>query len=98
MSFLQQLVGQYMIDSGEKIISGNCGLCDAELQDLASSIMHVELKKAEAAKFLNISPRTFDRKISVGEIPEGVHEMHHKELIWYKDELLPYLCKTKESL
>lgn len=86
-----------MIDAGNKIKNGECGLNDSELQNLASSVMHIEMKKSEAAEFLHMSPRTFDRKISTGELPEGIHEIHHKELIWYKDELLPYLCSIKEQ-
>ena len=91
---IKEIIADHLIDSGYKIKNGECGMNDEELQSLASSLMHIEMKKSEAAEFLGISPRTFDRRVSAGEIPQGVHEIHHKELIWYKDEL----CKIKESL
>ena len=41
------------------------------------------MNKQEAADYLNMSTRTFDRYIERGELPQGVHVRGSKNLIWY---------------
>ena len=50
--------------------------------------MHVKVNKTQAAEFLHISSRTFDRKICNGELPIGKKDIGSNQLYWYKDELL----------
>jgi excisionase family DNA binding protein len=50
--------------------------------------MHEEMNKQQAADYLNISTRTFDRYIESGKLPQGIHVRGSKNLIWYKDELI----------
>lgn len=88
---LKEIVGEYLIKSGEDIKSGTCHLKDDEIQYLAQHLMHKELNKTEAADLLNLSVRNFDRKINAGELPKGQHEQGNKQLIWYEDELLKYI-------
>lgn len=85
---LKKIIAQYLRDSAEKIEKDSCGMTDAEINQLAQQIMHQEMNKTEAAEFLNMSIRNFDRKIENGEIPPGQHIRGSKSLIWYKDELI----------
>ena len=85
---LKSIVAQYLREAADKIENGSCSLNDTEIKYLVSHIMHEEMNKQEAADYLNISTRTFDRYIEKGELPQGVHVRGSKNLIWYKDELL----------
>lgn len=46
------------------------------------------MNKQQAADYLNISTRTFDRYIESGKLPQSIHVRGSKNLIWYKDELI----------
>lgn len=85
---LKNIVGDYLIESGQNIKNNTCGLSEEEIAQLASSIIHKELNKTEAAELLNISTRTFDRKVANGELPQGVSVRGQNTKIWYEDELL----------
>lgn len=85
---LKVIVADYLRKSADAIETNTCGMSNEEILQLASSIMHQELNKNEAAEFLNMSTRTFDRRVESGELPKGVHQSGSKQLIWYKDELL----------
>ena len=74
--------------AADKIENGSCNLNDTKIKYLVSHIMHEEMNKQEAADYLNMSTRTFDRYIEKGELPQGVHVRCSKNLIWYKDELI----------
>lgn len=85
---IQKIVGQYLIDAGQKILDGTCSMSQEEINHLASTIIHKELNKTEAAELLNMSVRNFDRHIEKGDIPAGQTKRGSKQLIWYEDELL----------
>lgn len=88
---LKKIIAQYLRESADKIETNSCGLSNAEITQLAQQIMHQEMNKSEAAEFLNMSTRTFDRKIESGQLPKGVHNLGSKQKIWYKDELVENL-------
>ena len=85
---LKSIVAQYLREAADKIENGSCSLNDTEIKYLVSHIMHEEMNKQEAADYLNMSTRTFDRYIEKSELPQGVHVRGSKNLIWYKDELV----------
>lgn len=85
---LKSIVAQYLREAADKIENGSCSLNDTEIKYLVSHIMHEEMNKQEAADYLNMSTRTFDRYIEKDELPQGVHVRGSKNLIWYKDELV----------
>lgn len=85
---LRNIVSEYLRDAADNIQNNSCGLTEEEIQDLIKQLMHIELNKTEAAEYLGMSTRTFDRKIENGELPIGKHIRGSKNLIWYKDELI----------
>lgn len=85
---LKLIVSQYLREAADKIENGSCSLTDSEIKHLLGHIMHEEMNKQQAADYLNISTRTFDRYIESGKLPQGVHVRGSKNLIWYKDELI----------
>lgn len=85
---LRNIVSEYLRDAADNIQNNSCGLTEEEIQDLIKQLMHIELNKTEAAEYLGMSTRTFDRKIENGELPVGQHVRGSKNLIWYKDELI----------
>jgi DNA-binding NtrC family response regulator len=85
---LKSIVAQYLREAADKIENGSCSLNDTEIKYLVSHIMHEEMNKQEAADYLNMSTRTFDRYIEKGELSQSVHVRGSKNLIWYKDELV----------
>ena len=60
---LKSIVAQYLREAADKIENGSCSLNDTEIKYLVSHIMHEEMNKQEAADYLNMSTRTFDRYI-----------------------------------
>ena len=85
---LNKEVADELRKAADDIESGRCGLNSNELQDLASSVLHVEMNKSEAANFLGLNIRTFDRYVSNGWIPRGIRPLGSNSLVWYKDELM----------
>lgn len=85
---LKEIIAQYLRESADKIESNMCGLSNDEIIQLAQAIMHKELNKTEAAELLNISTRTFDRRVESGELPQGIRTAGSNQKIWYQDELL----------
>lgn len=85
---LKSLVADYLRKSADDLDNDMCSLTDEEVKTLATQLLHIELNKSEAADLLNISTRTFDRKIKNGEIPKGQHIRGSKELVWYEDEIV----------
>lgn len=88
MDNLKNIISTYLRQTADSIDSDSCILSQEESNYLLSQIMHIELKKSEAAERLGISTRTFDRRVSAGELPQGKHVMHHKDLVWYLDEII----------
>ncbi len=85
---LKRILAQYLRETADKIEQNTCSLTDSEIKHLLRYIMHEEMNKQQAADYLNISTRTFDRYIESGKLPQGIHVRGSKNLIWYKDELI----------
>ena len=85
---MKYVIADFLIESANKIKRNECGLNDTEILHLASQVMHIKVNKSQAADFLHISTRTFDRKINDGELPVGQKDIGSNQLYWYKDELL----------
>lgn len=85
---MKYIIADFLAESADKIRKNECGLQESEIVYLASQIMHVKVNKTQAAEFLHISSRTFDRKICDGELPIGKKDIGSNQLYWYKDELL----------
>lgn len=84
----KKLLANELRNFADKLDSDECNLSPTEQAALLANISHTELNKTEAAELLNMSTRTFDRKIQAGEIPAGQHKRGSNALIWYKDEIL----------
>lgn len=91
---LKTILSQYLRETADKLDEDSCNMSREEQEQLFSLIAHQELNKTEAAELLGMSTRTFDRKISEGELPAGQHIRGSKSLVWYRDEI--ELSKTKE--
>lgn len=85
---LNHIIATHLREVADKIDQNTCGLTSSEIKTFATVFMHEEMNKTEASEFLNMSTRTFDRKIENGELPQGKHIRGSKNLIWYKDELI----------
>lgn len=59
---MKYIIADFLAESADKIRKNECGLQESEIIYLASQIMHVKVNKTQAAEFLHISSRTFDRK------------------------------------
>lgn len=84
---LKKYLVDYLREIADNIELNNSNLTEEEALDLLSNIAHIEMNKAEAADYLNLSVRTFDRRVATDQIPPGRHKIHHKEKVWYRDEL-----------
>ena len=84
---LNKEVADQLRTAADDIENNRCGLNQNEIQDLASVVMHIEMNKSEAANYLGLSIRTFDRYIANGWIPRGIRPLGSNSLVWYKDEL-----------
>ena len=79
-----------------------CGMSDIVIGYIAKAIRSLMLtnsnglSKEQVSKFLNISPRTLDRKISNGEIPRG-KRWYHKELSWRSMDIIKYLKSNNKD-
>lgn len=85
---LKYVIAEFLHDSANKIVNDECGLDNEEICYLVSQVMHIKINKTQAADFLHISTRTFDRKICDGEIPVGKKDIGSNQLYWYKDEIV----------
>lgn len=84
---IKEIICQFLRESANKIERDECNLSDQEIETLAGQIIHIRLTKTEAAEYLGISTRTFDRKICEGKQPMGRKDRGSNQLYWYKDEL-----------
>ena len=82
-----------LIEAGEALKYDRCGLTQEQINDLTSMLNHVRLNKSQAAEFVGLSTRQFDRYVAAGKLPPGKHELGSKSLYWYKDELMEADCK-----
>ena len=68
---LNKEVANQLRTAADDIENNRCGLNQNEIQDLASVVMHIEMNKSEAANYLGLSVRTFDRYIANGWFGNG---------------------------
>lgn len=90
---LNKQVADELRKAADDIEQNRCGLNRNEILDLASSVLHQEMNKNEAAMFLGLNVRTFDRRVHDGYLPQGQHVLGSKNLVWYKDELIKADCE-----
>ena len=76
---LKRILAQYLRETADKIEQNTCSLTDSEIKHLLGHIIHEEMNKQQAADYLNISTRTFDRYIESGKLPQGVHVRGSKQ-------------------
>ena len=70
----------------DKIDNGTCGMSLTELNNIASSLIHVEITLEEACHILNISRATLNRRIQSGELPQPHKDPGGKKYFW-EDEI-----------
>ncbi len=90
MLSLKSIIANILDDYSSKIRTGTCELSEEDALQLISNIAHIKLTKKDAAERLNISERTFDRKINNGELPVGKKTIGETKLTWFLDELEKY--------
>lgn len=76
----------------DKFKANTTDLTEDEAMDLLSVLFHQAMSKEEAADYLRVSIPTFNNYIALGKVPKGRKRKGHKELVWYKDELIN-MCK-----
>lgn len=85
---LRNILANILRDFARKLDNDECELSAEEQEQLLAQIAHIPMNKTEAANYLNMSVRTFDRHVSNGDLPNGKHTIGSKQLYWYKDELI----------
>ncbi len=81
-------IGRLFIDTGNKIIAGNCVWNDEQMIEACNLIGHIPVSKEEARIGLDVSRATFDNLIAENKLPKGRKESGFKELRWYIDEII----------
>lgn len=74
------------------IDSGNCNMTEKDMSDVMDMFNRINarnalLNRTEAAEYLQMSQRTFDRNVHDGIIPKGQHHRGDKQLTWRKSDL-----------
>lgn len=93
---LQDLLADQMKSISKDIRSGNSNLSQNQLEGLIHTMKLMAnkdtlLNRYEAARFLNVSDRTFTNYIQRGWIPEGLHYNESKTLQWRVKDLEKFL-------
>lgn len=81
-------IGKLFIDTGNKIIAGNCVWNDEQMIEACNLLGHIPVSKEKARIGLGISRATFDNLVSENKLPKGRKESGFKELKWYVDEIV----------
>ena len=89
--FIQKTVAKLLIDTGNKIKSGNCEITEEQAIEIFSTLSHEVLSKDQACQYLNLSRSRFDTLVREGKLPRGRKRRGFKELVFYKDELRQYM-------
>ena len=76
-------IGKLFIDTGNKIIAGNCVWNDEQMIEACNLIGHIPISKEKAKIGLNMSRATFDNLVAESKLPKGRKESGFKELRWY---------------
>lgn len=82
----RKLVGNLLINIGEKIKNGDCGLDDEEIKELSTMILHRKLNIEQVCNEYGFSRATLYRKIQSGEFPKPHKDPGGKEYFW-QDEI-----------
>lgn len=82
----RKLVGKLLIDAGNRIINGTCGLDDDEILALSSTLLHRKLNIEQTCQTYGFSRATLFRKIERGEFPKPHKDSGGKEYFW-QDEI-----------
>lgn len=93
-------VGRALISIGQELISGCPDLSDDEMDEIYEQIMDIRsgtvwYSKSDAADYLRISIRTFERLVHDGFVPKGQHRKGFKELAWRKRDLDEYVRQNR---
>lgn len=76
----------------EDIDAGNSSMSEEEMEKVVEFLGMINdrthlLNRTEAAEYMHMSQRTFDRYVHDGMIPKGMHHRGDKQLTWRKSEL-----------
>lgn len=82
----RKLIGKLIIESGEKIRDGKCGLDDEELLEIGKLVLHRKLNIEQTCSEYGMSRATLSRKVSSGEFPKPHKDPGGKEYFW-QDEI-----------
>ena len=91
-------IGKLFIDTGNKIIAGNCVWNDEQMIEACNLIGHIPISKEEARIGLDVSRATFDNLVAENKLPKGRKESGFKELKWYIDEIIPDKSNIRKFL
>ena len=91
-------IGKLFIDTGNKIIAGNCVWNDEQMIEACNLIGHIPISKEEARIGLEVSRATFDNLVAENKLPKGRKESGFKELKWYIDEIIPDKSNIRKFL
>lgn len=91
-------IGKLFIDTGNKIIAGNCVWNDEQMIEACNLIGHIPISKEKAKIGLNMSRATFDNLVAEGKLPKGRKESGFKELRWYVDEIISNKLNIRKFL
>lgn len=74
------------------IDSDSCNMSESDISEVIDLINKINtrstfLNRTEAAEYLHMSQRTFDRQVHDGYIPKGEHHRGDKQLTWRKSDL-----------
>lgn len=93
----KKLVVKYMREVADRIDAGTSEVTESQAIDILRIVAHEAMSKAQACKYLNMSPSRFDDHVRAKEFPRGRKEVGYKELRWYRDELDIARRKLKEK-
>jgi len=91
-------IGKLFIDTGNKIIAGNCVWNDEQMIEACNLIGHIPVSKEKAKIGLDMSRATFDNLVADGKLPKGRKESGFKELRWYVDEIIQNKLNIRKFL
>ena len=86
------IIKKALLQIVQDIDDGNCNMSDADMQSAIMMLQSMNnrtklLNRTEAAEYLHISQRTFDRHVHDGIIPKGKHTRGDKQITWTTTEL-----------
>lgn len=91
-------IGKLFIDTGNKIIAGNCVWNDEQMIEACNLIGHIQVSKEKARIGLDVSRATFDNLVAENKLPKGRKDSGFKELRWYVDEIISNKLNIRKFL